>query len=212
MRRMLLFAVAMMTASFALADDKPVKLTFAKTDVGKLPKGWKADHTGAGEGSVWKVMADASTPSKSGAALAQQAESPDAYFNICVAEETRFKDGSIEVAFKAIKGKDDQGGGIVWRYKDGDNYYICRMNPLEDNFRVYKVEGGKRTQFRSAMVPGDEAWHTLRVTMAGPKITCQLDGKTLLEVDDATFPDAGRIGLWSKADAQSYFDDLTVAE
>ena len=112
---------------------------------------------------------------------------------------------------RAVAGEVDRGGGLIWRARDAKNYYIARYNPLEDNFRVYKVQDGKRTQFQSAKVPGDEAWHTLRVTMAGPRITCRLDGKTLLEVEDATLPDAGMIGLWSKADAQSYFDDLTVS-
>ena len=82
----------------------------------------------------------------------------------------------------------------------------------ENNLRVYKVEAGKRTLFRSADVPGDTAWHTLRVTMTGGKIACYLDGKKHLEVDDATFPDAGRIGLWTKSDARTQFDDFTLAD
>ena len=124
---------------------------------------------------------------------------------------TRYKDLDLSVRLKAVAGELDRGGGLVWRAKDKDNYYIARYNPLEDNFRVYKVEAGKRTQFQSAKVPGDTKWHTLRVTMAGTKITCYLDGTKYLEADDSTFPDAGKIGLWSKADAQSYFDDLNVA-
>ena len=101
---------------------------------------------------------------------------------------------------------------MVWRAKDKKNYYICRYNPLEDNLRVYKVVDGKRTMFKGDKTPGDEKWHTLRVTMTGSKIACYFDGRKYLEADDATFPDAGMIGLWSKADAQSYFDDLTVSE
>ena len=116
----------------------------------------------------------------------------------------------ITVRLKAVAGELDRGGGLVWRAKDKDNYYIARYNPLEDNFRVYKVEAGKRTQLQSARVPGDTKWHTLRVTMSGTRITCYLDGTKHLETDDPTFPEAGKIGLWSKADAQSYFDDLIV--
>src|SRR5262249_14919080 len=112
---------------------------------------------------------------------------------------------------RAVAGVVDRGGGLVWRAKDRNNYYICRYNPLEDNFRVYKVEDSKRTQFASAKVPGDEAWHTVRATMSGVKITCYLDGKKLLEAEDSTFREAGMIGFWSKADAQSYFDELAVA-
>ena len=96
--------------------------------------------------------------------------------------------------------------------KDKKNYYICRYNPLEDNFRVYKVVDGVRTMFQDAKTPGDEKWHDPRVTMAGRKITCYLDGAKLLEAEDGTFEAAGAMGLWSKADAQSYFDDVTVTD
>lgn len=144
--------------------------------------------------------------------LAQTAESDDATFNVALASGTSYKDLDLSVRLKAVAGKNDRGGGLVWRAKDAKNYYIARYNPLEDNFRVYKVEAGKRTMFADAKVPGDTAWHTLRVTMSGPKIACYLDGKKYLDADDSTFPDAGRIGVWSKSDAQSYFDDLTVSE
>jgi hypothetical protein len=159
------------------------------------------------------VVEDVTAPSKSGAALAQQAEAPNPYFNLCIAEDTRFKDGVIEVAFKAIKGKNDQGGGIVWRYKDGDNYYICRMNPLEDNFRLYKVVAGKRIQLATTKddvkAPANE-WHTIRITMTGDAIECFLDGKKHLQAKDDTFKDAGKVGLWTKSDAQTHFDMLII--
>jgi hypothetical protein len=142
--------------------------------------------------------------------LAQKAASDDDTYNVALAEGTSYQDLDLSVRLKALAGKDDQGGGLVWRAKDAKNYYIARYNPLEDNFRVYKVVAGKRTMFENAKVPGDNEWHTLRITMKGSKITCYLDGKKHLESEDSTFPEAGRIGLWSKADAQSYFDDLAV--
>ena len=136
-------------------------------------------------------------------------------FNLCVAEDTRYKDVDITVAFKPLAGKADQGGGLVWRYRDANNYYIARMNPLEDNYRVYKVVAGKRLQLgtkEGLKVPTGPAgeWHTLRVKMEGDHIECYLDGQKQLDAKDPTFPDAGKVGLWSKADAQSYFDDLTL--
>jgi hypothetical protein len=213
MRRWSLAIVVLLACSAApAADDKPFGFHFTKDEVGKLPRGWKADHTGKGEGSVWKVVADDTAPSKTGLVLAQTAEGPDALFNLCVAEDTKYADVEISVAFKAVKGKEDQGGGVVWRYIDGDNYYLCRMNPLESNFRVYKVEGGRRSTFQSKediKVPAGE-WHTIKVKMAGDQIECFLDGKKYLEAKDSTFTKAGKVGLWSKADAQSYFDNLTV--
>src|SRR5262249_45834592 len=143
-------AVVLTVAVVVAADDKPVGLKLTKDDVGKEPAGWKADKTGEGEGSVWKVVADDTAPSKSGFALAQTAESPVSLFNLCVADAgPKYKDVEVSVAFKAVAGKKDQGGGIVWRYQDANNYYLARMNPLEDNYRFYKVEGGKRTQLET---------------------------------------------------------------
>jgi hypothetical protein len=196
------------------ADDGPRVFTFLEKDVGKVPLGWKEEHTGKGEGSIWKVVADPTAPSKKGYALAQTSgTATGAFFNLCVVEDSRSTDLEISVAFKAVQGKEDQGGGVVWRYKDADNYYICRMNPLEDNFRVYKVVAGKRMQLATTKddvkVPGNE-WHTVKAIMVGDRIECFLDGKKLLEAKDDTFKEAGKVGLWTKADAQTHFDQLTV--
>jgi hypothetical protein len=175
--------------------------TFESDEAGKLARGF------TNEVGRWEVATDGDNK-----VLAQKARNEDAVFNVVLAEGTRYKDLDLSVRMRAVAGEVDQGGGLVWRARDKDNYYIARYNPLEDNFRVYKVEIGKRTQFQSVKIPGDNRWHTIRVTMAGTRITGYLDGKKYLEADDATFPEAGRIGLWSKADAQSYFDDLTVTE
>ena len=172
---------------------------FESDQPGKIAKGF------SGQVGTWEVARDGDNH-----VLAQKAKNDDDTFNVVLVDGTRYKDLDLSVRLKAVAGELDQGGGLVWRAKDKNNYYIARYNPLEDNFRVYKVEAGKRTQFQSAKIPGDTKWHTLRVTMSGTKITCYLDGKKHLEADDSTFPDAGKIGLWSKADAQSYFDDLTV--
>lgn len=131
-----------------------------------------------------------------------------------MAEDTSFKDVEVSVAFKANAGRRDQGGGMVWRYRDANNYYVARVNPLEDNFRVYKVVGGKRIpEFRSAEVkvpPG--GWHTLTVRIAGDPIECFLDGKKYLEAKDDTFTKPGKVGLWTKADARTSFDNFTVKD
>lgn len=145
-----------------------------------------------------------------GRALAQLASSPDTVFNVALAEKTSARDLDLSVRLRAVAGVDDQGGGVVWRALDARNYYIARFNPLEDNFRVYKVVAGRRTQLQSADVKRSPGWHTLRIRMAGDRATCDLDGKPLLDVRDPTFPDAGMVGLWSKADARTQFDDLTL--
>ena len=185
----------------ALAPPARQSWTFESDEPGKVARGF------TGEVGRWVVATDGKNR-----VLAQQAENDDDTFNVTLVDGSSAKDLDLSVRIRAVAGKNDQGGGVIWRAKDKQNYYIARYNPLEDNFRVYKVEAGKRTMFADAKVPGDNEWHTLRVTMKGPKIACYLDGKKHLEADDATFPDAGKVGLWSKADARSYFDDLTLGD
>ncbi len=172
---------------------------FESDPAGAIAKGFTA---AVGQ---WEVAKDGDNH-----VLYQKAKNDDATFNVALVDTTSYRDVDLTVKLKAVAGEVDRGGGVIWRAKDKDNYYICRYNPLEDNFRLYKVEAGKRTMFKGAKTPGDEKWHTVRVTMAGKSITCYFDGEKLLEAEDETFPDAGMIGLWSKADAQSYFDDLTI--
>jgi hypothetical protein len=153
----------------------------------------------------WVVVA-----SDRGKALAQTAKSDDAEFNVTLASDTNAKDVDLSVRLKAIAGDNDRGGGLVWRARDAKNYYIARFNHLEDNYRVYKVVDGKRTMFKSADIKHDDAWHSIRVSMEGDHIECYYDSKKYLDVHDSTFAGAGKIGLWSKADAQTQFDDLTL--
>ena len=174
---------------------------FESDEPGKIARGFTGDF------GAWTIALDGDNK-----VLAQKAKNDDDTFNIVLVDGSQFKDLDLSVRLKANAGELDQGGGVVWRAQDKYNYYIARYNPLEDNFRVYKVESGKRTQFASAKVAGDTKWHTLRITMSGARMTCYLDGTKYLEVEDSTFPAAGKIGLWSKADAQSYFDDLTVSD
>lgn len=205
-------AVSFTRATEKQKEEKDKVFRFSKDDLGKVPKGWTAAQTGKGEGSVWKVVADDTSPSKTGYVLAQTAESPGRVFNICVVNDTNLKDVELTVAMKAVAGKKDQGGGLVWRYQDANNYYIARYNPLETNYRVYKVIGGKRIQLETKEgldIPAGK-WVLVKIEHKGDKIECCLDGKKLLEAKDNTIDKAGKIGLWSKADAQSHFDDLEI--
>jgi hypothetical protein len=197
------------------ASDAPIRLAPNQSDVGKLPRGWSAAQTGDGSGSVWKVVADASTPSKTGFALAQSAKGANALFNICVSDQARFGPNvRLKVSLKAIEGELDQGGGLVWLYQDAKNYYVTRFNPLEDNFRLYYVKDGKRIQLatKEGIELDKKAWHTIDVTHTRDAITCTLDGKFKLEVLDKTFAEPGKVGLWTKADARTYFDGFEAAE
>jgi hypothetical protein len=174
--------------------------TFDDDETGVIAKGF------TNEVGEWKVAA-----SDNGKALAQSAKNPNSVFNVTLISDTNAKDVDLTVRMKAIAGEHDQGGGLVWRAKDAKNYYLARYNPLEDNYRLYHVVDGKRTLIQNVDITHSDGWHTLRVTMSGDQIACYYDGKKYLESKDSTFPEAGKIGLWSKADAQSQFDDLALA-
>ena len=156
-------------------------------------------------------MADSAAPSSPNAiAIAKVANSGRTY-NLLIAQDTGYRDLEIEVMVKAGTGVEDQGGGPIWRVLDVDNYYIARWNPLEDNFRVYYVKDGRRRQIASANVKADPAtWHEIEIEHQGYRIEASLDGDELIEVVDSTFADAGMVGLWTKADAATAFDDLEV--
>lgn len=190
--------------------EEPFVLSLKGVKLGQLPPHWTATRTGQGPGSVWKVVEDATIPG--GKVLAQTSnQGPNRLFNLCLAEKTRFTDLDLTVDFKPVAGKLDQGGGALWRCRDANNYYLARMNPLETNFRVYKVVGGKRSQLATANVKAPAGkWYTLRVVHQGRHIQCYLDGKRYLDVQDDTFQAAGKVGLWTKANAQTCFANLKV--
>ncbi|MDA1049351.1 MAG: hypothetical protein O3C40_02585 [Planctomycetota bacterium] len=200
-------ACVLFMATAAVADEK---WTFEDAAVGKLPQGWSRAQTGRGEGSVWKIQHDESAPAGPNV-LAQVSDAgPNPLFNLCVLDEENYGDVDITVSLKAVAGKIDQGGGPVWRYQDANNYYVCRHNPLEDNFRIYKVIDGKRTQLASADAKAPAGtWHTIKVTMRKDKIVCSINGDKLDARDD-TITAAGKVGLWTKADAVTNFDDFHV--
>jgi hypothetical protein len=207
-----LFAViALCVAVSQAAGEETWNFEDAEEDA--LPSGWSSAKTGKGEGSVWRVLDDDSAPGGSKVLAQTSSDGPNPLFNLCVADETSYTDLDLTVSFKAVGGRIDQGGGPVWRYQDRNNYYIARMNPLENNFRLYKVVTGRRTQLATADVeaPAGE-WHAIRIVHQEDHIQCYLDDELHLDVRDDTFQEAGKIGLWTKADAVTSFDALSVAE
>jgi hypothetical protein len=186
--------------------------TFDRDEVGDKPRGWSFSQTSpSGVSPVWKVQAEAAGQEKGHVLALAEATGKGRTFNLAIANRPLFKDLDLSVRLRAVAGKEDQGGGPIWRCKDENNYYVCRLNPLESNFRVYYVKDGKRKQLNSVDVENKAGqWYTVRVRMVGPKIECCLDGKKLLEADDGTFTEAGKVGLWTKADAATMFDDLAV--
>ena len=176
--------------------------------------GWRTDSTGGqGPNATWEVRPDAQAISAPNVvALQATNHHSEDRFNLVWTNAANVADGRITVAMRADRGEVDQGGGPMWRVQDANNYYLCRLNPLESNFRVYVVKDGVRRQLATALVeakPGD--WHRLEATFVGDHITCAVDGTVLLDVHDATIAQGGGHGLWTKADACTSFDDLVVA-
>jgi len=203
-----------MTKTFSAASLVMLGVLAAPLVAGDEPKRtWKFDEETNGQiarGFVAEVGTWTVVDSDQGKALAQSAKNPNSVFNITLATDTNAKDVDLSVRMKAVAGEIDQGGGLVWRAKDKGNYYLARYNPLEDNYRLYKVVDGKRSLIQNADITHSGGWHTLRITMSGDQMTCYYDGKKYLEAKDNTFPEPGKIGIWSKADAQSQFDDLSL--
>lgn len=182
-------------------ETQPLSRTwnFESDSTSRFPAGFQAAI------GTWAVTKDGQNE-----VLAQTAQNADAVFNLILRKDVLLADLELSVKLKANAGIVDQGGGLVWRAKNAKTYYVARYNPLEDSFRVYKVVDGKRTQLGSVKAPGDTNWHTLHISMHGEKIRCTLDDKISMEVSDGSIRGFGRVGLWSKSDAQSYFDDLTA--
>ncbi|MBI4578066.1 MAG: PepSY domain-containing protein [Planctomycetes bacterium] len=203
-----------MTGDLIGVDDEGAALgwwDFDSLPVGRTPDGWVPKQNNPTKAlAAWKVASGPNAPSPPNV-LSVHTENANATFNLIVIEGTSFKDVDLHVRLRANTGEDDQGGGLIWRVKDENNYYVCRLNPLESNYRVYKVVDGKRKQLQSADVEARAgAWYALRAVMVADRIQCYVDGRKLLEVTDDTFKDGGMIGLWTKADACSSFDDLAA--
>jgi hypothetical protein len=174
-----------------------------KTDA--PPTGWTATKTGTGD-AKWTVVPDGSAPSKPNVLK----QSGVATYPVCIKDDTSLKDGFVEVKIKPIAGNEDQAGGVIWRCQDVDNYYIARANALEDNVTIYHTIQGRRVAFKNVdtkVAPG--VWHTLRVDFLGNKFTVTLDGKKVIEATDDSFADAGKVGVWTKADSVTLFDDFS---
>jgi phosphoglucomutase len=205
MKKIMIFVVGLMLAvvTGVAAQNGKKAWTFDTDSTGAIAKGF------INEVGKWEVVADSTAPSKHNA-LAQMAKNSNSTFNIALVKDTNYKDLDITVKMKAIAGNMDQGGGIVWRAKDAKNYYVARFNPLEDNYNLYHIVNGRRSEIKGSRVKSSPGWHTLRVSMAGNHIQCYLDGKKHLDAKDSTFKEGGKIGLWTKSDARTHFDDLEV--
>ncbi len=191
-----------------------IRFDFENYTQDELPKSWTQSFIGSGD-TQWKVIDD-----EGNNVMAQlYSDNPGHHYNAVVNDSINIKNMILGVRLKGISGRHDQGGGFIWRYQDKDNYYVVRANPLEDNMVLYKVENGKRTDLPlmgkgrtyGVDVPklGND-WNTMKLIVEDDIFTIYLNGKELFKVQDTTFPNAGKVGFWTKADAVTYFDDFVV--
>jgi hypothetical protein len=187
-----------------LAAGAAETVNFDKADVGKPPSGWTATQTGTGM-AKWEVTADETAPSKPNVLK----QSGHATYPVALKDDTNLRDGFVEVKFKAISGREDQAAGLVWRARDANNYYVARANALENNVTIYHTINGRRTEKKRANIKvlGNQ-WHVFRVDFQGSHFTVTFNGQKALDWDDETFKEAGKVGVWTKADSVTEFDDF----
>jgi hypothetical protein len=183
---------------------------FDADTAGQPPRGFEFALTGKGKPGTWIVQTVDGAPSGKNVLAQIDGDATDYRFPIAYTGP-ELKDLRVSVKCKPVAGKVDQGCGIVWRLKDKDNYYITRANALEDNVHLYRVVQGRRIRFAGwdgKVASG--AWHELAVEMAGDHLQVFFDGKKVIDDHDGTFKEAGKFGVWTKADSIVQFDDLTA--
>ncbi len=185
--------------------------TFDADRVGEAPSGFSFGRTGSGAPGRWIVQADKDAPSPPNILAQVDADQTDYRFPVAVANEPILRDMRLSVKCKAVSGEVDQACGLVFRYQDENNYYVTRANALENNIRLYHVVKGARRQFagwNGAVTTG--VWHGLKVEAQGDHLLVFWDGQKIMDAHDQAFSQAGKVGVWTKADSVTYFDDLRV--
>ena len=198
------FIAVLVFLNVAALFGQTVIIDFDKDQAGQAPAGWTATQTGSGA-AKWSVVQDSTAPSKPNVLK----QSGVATYPVCLRDDSNIRDGFVEVKFKTLSGKEDQAGGLAWRAKDANNYYVARANALEDNVTIYHTINGRRTEKkRTSMKVAPNEWHILRVEFQGNYFTVMFDGKKAIDWDDEIFKDAGKVGVWTKADSVTLFDDF----
>ena len=195
------------------SDNQPHVWTFDADTSGTLPRdfvvGTLFDGRTAGE---WKVVQKSDSPSPPNVFGQVMGKGAEHAYKVVLVNGSKSSDLDLEVSLLAVDGKADMGGGLIWRAADDRNYYLTRANPLEQNIRIYRVVKGVRHMIQNFdHIIDVRSWHKLRVNMKGCRVQVLFDGKQIFELCDATFKE-GRIGLWTKSDAITYFDDLKLTQ
>jgi hypothetical protein len=195
-------------------------IDFDNAAAGAVPSGWTVAMTHKGGPPKWEVLKDDAAPGRPIVFAQVSNDRTAGRFPLAVYDSAQIKDGTVSARFKTISGTVDQAAGVIWRYRDPDNYYIVRANANEDNVVLYKVEKGERLALAPKGTASNtygmnhrvskQTWSTLGVTFQGKLFTVSFDGQKLFEVEDSTFAGAGKTGLWTKADSVTHFDDFRV--
>lgn len=195
----------------ALAQVPPSTWNFQGDKVDGPPAGFTFGRTGSGRPGKWVVLVDATAPAGDHVLAQVDTDDTDNRFPVAVASAPVLQDLRLEIRCKPVSGKTDEACGLVFRFQDDNNYYVVRANALEDNVRLYHVVKGQRRQiagWNGKVAPG--VWHALAIEARGDRLKVAWNGKTVIEATDGTFPQAGKVGVWTKADSVTYFDDLVA--
>lgn len=198
--------------AFGLGASTGTVVNFDTAPLGKVPPGWTVAMTNRGGAPKWEIRKDQSAPTQP-YVLAQVSNDPTGNRSpLAILDRVNLRDGDISVRIKPVSGHQHQGGGLVWRYRDENNYYVVRANTLEKNVEVYRVENGQRSQLLALArheIPIN-AWSILKVSARGNRFQVYVDHRRILQGQDDKFPSAGGVGLWTVADSVTYFDDFRV--
>ncbi|MGA2154599.1 MAG: hypothetical protein ABSH37_09295 [Bryobacteraceae bacterium] len=198
--------------SFGLLASSGRIVTFDRTAVGHAPAGWTVAMTHAGADPRWEVRQDNSAPSPPYVLAQISADRHNDRYPLAIFDGVSLRDCDVSVRIKPVSGLQDQAGGVVWRYRDPNNYYLARANAVSKNVAIYKVTNGERLPIATA-VPHDiepNTWNILKVSVRGSRFQVYVNHRRILQADDKTFSGPGRLGLWTVADSVTYFDDFRV--
>ena len=206
--------------TLALAASYNETLTFDSAVIGKTPPGWTAVAGRVEAPPAWKVLKDPSAPTQPYVLAHVPSAEAGTAFRMAILQQPVCRDGDISVKFKPVAGKQDQDAGLVWRYRDDNNYYLVRADAQEKNVAVYKVENGKivpltpRGRAANAYAVNHpvatNAWAILKVVFKGPAFTVYYDHRRILQAQDPTFGGSGKVGLWTRGDCLTYFDNFRL--
>ena len=197
---------------FGLLASTGTVVTFDGDQIGKIPPGWSVAMTNGGEAPRWEIRKDTSAATQPYVLAQTSSDTTDNRCPLAILNKPSLRDADVSVRVKPVAGREDEAGGIVWRYRDANNYYLAREDALTKNVAIYKVENGRVTQLARAVPHAIEpnSWNILKVAARGDRFQVYLNHRRILQAQDRTFSGAGKVGLWTLGDSVTYFDDFRV--